>query len=228
VTGTNLNFVTGSGTASPIMVQGVNGIWGSTPTAFTVVAKYSDGTESAVSAVSNTVSPPGGTAASTSPYVYANGQFFWKGDFDFGGTNSYADTAGDPQADAAGPGPMDVEWTASGGGWQPYAPAAAYDLSPYQYMEVDLKASSNNKTWIIYFEKVGDVGVGAQATLPSDGNGTYGPAAVSGEWVTYKIPLKNMNVGPETANPVVLKFAICGGPGGSNVWYANNVRFTAE
>jgi hypothetical protein len=228
VTATKLNFVVGSGTASPIMVQGVNGIWGSTPTAFTVVANYSDGSHSTASAASNTVSPPGGTAASTSPNVYANGEFYWKGDFDFDGTNAYGDTSGDPEADAAGPGSLDVEWTAPGGGWQPYAPAAAYDLSPYQYMEVDLKASSNNKTWVIYFEKVGDVGVGAQVTLPSDKNGTYGPAAVAGEWVHYKIPLKNMNVGPQTANPIVLKFALCGGPGGSNVWYANNVKFSAN
>jgi hypothetical protein len=230
VNGTNVNFVVGSGTSSPILVQGVNGIWGSTPTSFTVTTDYSDGTTSAPSAASNMVAPPGGLAPSTSPNVYADGMFYWKGDFSFNGTPAYGDTSGDPEGDAAGPGSYDVKWTSapSGGGWQPYAPAAAYDLHPYKYLQVDLKPTTNGKTWIIYFEKVGDVGVGAQISLPSDSKGTYGPTPVAGQWATYKIPLANMNVGPETANPVILKFCIADGGPGSNVWYVNNVKFTAN
>jgi hypothetical protein len=225
-------FVTGTGTQSPIMVQGVGATWSpSVAYAFQVVANYSDGTSSAPSPASAAVEQTGGTGPSTSPNVYVNGVFYWEGDFSFSGTVSYADTTGDPQGDSAGPGPYDVMWTSSGagGGWQPYTPAENFDLTPYKYLQLDLKPTTANKTWTVYFEKVGDVTVGAQATLPSDSNGTYGPTPVVGEWATYKIPLQNMNVGALTANPVILKFAVGdGAPTETNVWYVNNAMFVSD
>lgn len=230
VTGTKVNFVTGTGVQSPIMVQGINGVWDpSVATAFQVVANYSDGTSSSPSPASSAVTQTGGAGPSTSPNVYVNGSFYWEGDFDFGGSATYADTSGDPQSDAAGPGPMDIMWNSgsNGGGWQPYAPTGYYDTSAYNYLEFDVKPTTSNKTWLVYFEKYGDIGVGAQVMVPSDSQGTYGPDPVAGEWTTYKIPLKNLNVGPQTSNPIVLKFAICDGvPISNSVFFINNVKFT--
>ncbi len=224
--------MTGSGTQSPIMVQGVGDTWNpSTPSAFKVVATYSNGTSSAPSPASAAVEQTGGSGPSTSPNVYVDGVFYWEGDFSFSGIVSYADITGDPEGDSAGPGPYDVMWTSAGtgGGWQPYTPDQSFDLTPYNYLQLDLKPTTAGKTWTIYFEKTGDVGVGGQATLPSDANGTYGPTPVVGQWATYKIPLQNMNVGPLTSNPSILKFAVGdGAPTPVNVWYANNVKFTSN
>lgn len=93
---------------------------------------------------------------------------------------------------------------------------------------MDLKPTTDNKTWQVYFEKVGDIPVGVSVTLPSDANGTYGTAPVNGQWTSYKIPLQNLDVGPGTANVNIYKFAVKDGSSiGTNVWYANNVKFAA-
>jgi hypothetical protein len=214
------------------MVQGIGNTWSPTASqAFQVIAKYSDGTTSTSSPASNAVIQTGGAGPSTSANVYVNGMLYWEGDFSFNGTVSYTDITGDPASDAAGPGAMDVMWTSagSGGGWQPYAPTGYYDTTPYKYLQFDLKPTTANKQWTVYFEKYGDVTVGAQAQVPSDSHGTYGPAPVVGQWTTYKIPLVNMNVGPDTANPYVLKFCIGdGAPTAVNHWYVNNVKFVTE
>jgi hypothetical protein len=232
VSGATASWVSGTGPSSPIMVQGRGNTWNpATPYAFQVVTKYSDGTSSAPSPASNAVVQTGGAGPSTSANVYVNGVFYWEGDFDWNGTSTYTDTSGDPQDDAAGPGPMDVMFTNSGsaGGWQPYAPTGYYDTTPYTYLQFDLKPTTPNKQWTVYFMKYGDTAVGATAQVPSDSKGTYGPAPVVGEWTTYKIPLKNMNVGPETANTLVLKFCIGdGAPIGTTSWYVNNVKFVTE
>jgi hypothetical protein len=232
VSGETSTWITGSGTKSPIMAQGIGNTWAPTASqAFKVVAKYSDGSTSTTSGASNAVVQTGGAGPSTSPNVYVNGMFYWEGDFDFSGTSTYTDTTGDPEGDAAGPGAMDVMFTSagSGGGWQPYAPTGYYDTTPYTYLQFDLKPTTANKQWTVYFMKYGDTTVGAQAQIPSDSKGTYGPAPVVGEWTTYKIPLKNMNVGPETANTLILKFCIGDGqPTAVNHWYVNNVKFVTE
>ena len=231
VTANNAGWIAGSAPASPVMVQGGGPGWGGTKYAFTVTATYSDGTTSPASAASNAVVPTAGSGPSTSPNVYVNGVFYWMGDYSFNGTVAYADITGNPQSDAAGPGPYDVMFTSAsvGGGWQPFSPTAAYDLTGYKYLQIDLKPTTSGKTWNVYFEKVGDIGVGAQATLPADANGTYGPAPIVGQWATYKIPLVNMNVGPGTSNPIIYKFAVVDGVDiGTNVWYVNNLKFAAN
>ena len=229
VTATNAAWIAGSAPASPVMVQGGNPGWGGAKSAFTVTATYSDGTTSPASAASNAVVPTAGSGPSTSPNVYVNGVFYWEGDYSYGGAVSYADATGDPESNAAGPGPYDVMFTSTGGGWQPYSPTNSYDLTGYRYLQIDLKPTTSGKTWIVYFEKVGDIPAGGQVTLPSDANGTYGPAPVVGQWATYKIPLVNMNVGPGTSNVNIYKFAVRDGAAiGTNVWYANNAKFTAN
>lgn len=228
--GVTSGYIAGTTPVPPIMVQGGNPGWGS-PQQFTVVANYSDGSKSAPSRPSNPVIPTGGSGNSTSPNVYVNGVFYWMGDYNYSGTSSYCDETGDPQADAAGPGPCDVMAASNSGqmgGWQPYTPNGTFDLSRYTYMYVDLKPTQDGTTWKVYFEKAGDVGVGAQVMLPSDSNGTYGPTPQPGVWATYKIPLANMNVGPQTGNPVVFKFAFQDHIIGPDRYYINNVRFSAN
>jgi hypothetical protein len=227
------SYVYGSGTQSPVMVQGAEVTWGpNIPYAFEVTTQYTDGSSSSASAASNAVAYAGGAGPTTSPNVYVDGEFYWIGDYHFGGTVTYTDTKGDPQADSAGPGPMDMAWTADGvkgGCFMPHAPTAAYDTTPYKYLQLDLKPTTANKTWLIYFELAGDVSIAAQAFAPSDSNGTYGPAPVVGEWATYKIPLKNLGVGPQTANTSIYKFGICDGSATTNtVFYVNNVKFLTE
>jgi hypothetical protein len=225
------SFVTGTGSHSPIMVSEGNYTWSpNSPYAFQVTTLYTDGTSSAPSAASNAVAYSGGAGPTTSPNVYVDGMFYWIGDYHWSGTVTYTDTNGDPQADSAGASPMDMAWTAEGGGcYMPHAPTAAYDTTPYKYLQLDLKATTANKTWLVYFELAGDVSIAAKAYLPSDGNGTYGATPVVGEWATYKIPLKNLGVGPETANTSIYKFGICdGAPANNTVFYVNNVKFLTE
>jgi hypothetical protein len=202
------------------MVQGGGELWGGFSYPFRVTATYSDGSVGPASAPSSSVTPSGGSSA----VVYGDGIFDWEGDYSFGGTVSYTDTTGEPVD-----GSDDVMFTSAGGGWQPWAPGASFDLSGYAYLELDLRPTTDGKTWNVWFEKVGDVGVGAMATLPADAHGTYGAAAVAGQWATYKIPLSNMNVGPGTPNLVIYKFGVGDGADiGPNVWYADDVRFSAN
>ena len=214
-------WISGSGPGSPIMVQGGPETWGGASYQFQVTATYSDGREGPASAPSNFVTPTGGTSA----LVYGVGVFHWEGDYSYGGTVSYTDQSGEPSN-----GPYDVMFTSTDqGGWQPWAPGSSFDLTGYAYLEIDLKPTTAGKSWNVYFEKVGDVGVGAEATLPSDANGTYGPTPLVGEWASYKIPLANMNVGPGTSNVVIYKFGVHDDSNiGPNAWYAQNVRFTAN
>jgi hypothetical protein len=229
--GVTSGYIAGTASAPPIMVQGGSPGWGGSAQWFSVVANYSDGTSSASLGTSNAVTPSAGFGNSTSPNVYVNGVFYWMGDYNYSGTSAYCDKTGDPQGDSAGPGPCDVMFVNGNGqhgGWQPYVPNGKFDLSAYNYMYVDLKPTQAGASWNMYYEKVGDVGVGVQITLPADANGTYGPAPQPGVWATYKIPLKNLNVGPQTANPIVFKFCIQDYLPGPNTTYINNVHFSAN
>ena len=186
----NAAWLRGTAWVSPIMIQGGNP--GFPNATFTVAATYSDGTTSPASMPSNALATSAGTVNSTSPSVYANGKFYWTGDYSFGASVVYTDTTGKPSAQ------YDVEFcTPSQGGWQPYAPNATYDVTPYHFMYIDLKPTVAGKTWDLQFVKIGDVPVGV--TILIDGRGTYGPAPQAGVWATYKIPLSALGVGPGLA-----------------------------
>jgi hypothetical protein len=213
-------WIGGKGPTSPIMVYGGGTKWAGLSYRFQVSAVYSDGTTSPLSAPSNPVTPSGGASA----VVYANGMFYWEGDFSYDGTIVYADTTGNPVGGA-----YDLMFMSTAqGAWQPSSPGANFDLRPYRYLQFDLKPTREDQTWTIYFELVGDRLTGKTAVVPSDRYGTYGPPPVVGQWTTYKVPLDHMNVGPGTANLSTYKFGIKDDRKGNDVWYVNNVKFTAE
>jgi hypothetical protein len=75
----------------------------------------------------------------------------------------------------------------------------------------------DNKTWAVYFVKVGDVPVGIELN-PAN----YGPAPVKGQWATYSIPLADLGV----LGTSIYKFCIQDQTGlSSNSWYVDNVGF---
>lgn len=220
VAASDAGWIAGSGPTSPIMVEGGNELWGGTSHTFTVTATSSAGT-SVTSAPSNAVVPSGGSSAN----VYYNGMFYWAGDYSYGGTVVWADTTGHPENS-----PYDVMFISGGGGWQPYSPGNNFNTGAYLYLEMDLKpVSASFKNWWVGFANVGDKPCGSEVTLPKDANGTYGPTPVAGKWATYKIPLKNMNVGPGTVNINIYKFAVTtASAGNEGNWYVNNVRFLSD
>ncbi len=221
VTAVNAPWITGTAPASPVMAYGGGEGWSGAKYQFTVVANYSDGTVSPASAPSNAVGTSGGGPTNL---VYSGGVFYWEGDYSYQGTAAYADTTGDPVG-----GPYDVMLTSTAqGGWQPWSPGANFDLSPYLYLQFDLKPTVAGEHWSVYFENVGDVYTGATVGVPSDANGTYGPTPVVGQWATYKVPLSGMNVGPGTSNIGIYKFCIKDSVTGVHVFYINNVKFTAN
>jgi hypothetical protein len=221
--GVTAPWIHGSAPASPVMVQGGDAGWNGNAVAFSVVAAFSDGTTSPASNPSNAVHTSGGSSPTTSPNVYVGGVFNWEGDYDFGGAMHYADMTGNPSAK------YDLQWCTppgSQGGWLPFAPQNTYDLTPYKYMNLDLKPTTAGKTWDISFFQIGDVLVNAPAVI--DASGTYGPAPQPGVWATYKIPLSVMRVGPGAVT-TVYKFLLHDHlPIGANCWYAQNIYFSAN
>lgn len=217
VTAVGRAWYVGTGPTSPVMVQGGPLQWNGDTNSFTVTATNSVGTGPA-SAPSPKFGPPyGGKSAN----VYMGGIFYWQGDFNYGGGGcSYADTSGHPVNS-----PYDV-MLYGGCAWQPYSPGSDYDLTGDTFMVFDLKPTIAGDSWVVYYEKVGDLSVNAQAVAPSDANGTYGPTPVVGKWATYKVPLENMNVGPGTDNVHIYKFCIKSQTNSSaNTWYVNNVHY---
>lgn len=148
--------------------------------------------------------------------------FYWGGDWSDGTTKCYGDTTGHPVG-----GQYDLMVSTPGGGaWLPWPSTLNFDASPYEYVQLDLKPTKSNTTWFVQFVAIGDVAIPATATLPSDAHGTYGPAPVVGQWATYRIPLKNLNVGPGTPN-VHFKELYVGNKvnTGADSWYLNNMKF---
>jgi hypothetical protein len=216
-------WIHGSAPNSPVMVQGGDAGWNGNANAFSVVATYSDGTKSQASRPSNAVLTSAGSKPTTSQNIYMGGVFNWQGDFDFGGAMNYADATGNPSAK------YDLQWcTRAGdqGGWLPFAPQNTYDLTPYKFMNLDLKPTTTGKTWDISFFKIGDVLVDSPAVI--DAKGTYGPAPRPGVWATYKIPLSAMGVGPGAVT-TIYKFLLHDHLAiGANCWYAQNIHFSAN
>jgi hypothetical protein len=214
-------WIHGSGPSSPIMAQGGEPGWSGNSVTFSVVATYSDGSTSAPSAASNAVRTTAGSKPTTSPNVYVGGVFNWEGDYDFGGAMNYTDVTGNPSAK------YDLYWcTGSQGGWLPFAPQNTYDLTPYKYMNLDLKPTTAGKTWDISFFKIGDVLIDSPAMI--DASGTYGPVPQPGVWATYKIPLSAMGVGPGAVTNVYKFLLHDNRSAGANCWYAQNIYFSAN
>lgn len=226
VTAVNAKWITGTAPASPVMAYGGGKGWSGATYKFQVVANYTDGTSSPASDPSNAV---GTSDIGPTNLVYSGGVFYWEGDYSYQGTASYADTTGDPASNPLGGGPYDVMLTSTAqGAWQPWSPGAVFDLTPYRYMEFDLKPVVAGESWSVYYEAAGDIPVGKIVVVPSDGAGTYGPVPTVGVWGHYKIPLANLGVGPGTNYPTIYKFAIKDHLTGTHVFYIDNVLYSAN
>jgi hypothetical protein len=222
VTGVNASWLSATAPTSPIMTHG--GWSAGSPNNFTVHANYSDGTKSAESTESNKVLPtlpPG--SSSTSPYVYWNGVFYWSGDYSYGSglSENYTDTTGGPTYGAD----FMVQYSSSGG-WQPFAPHNAYDLTPYKYLIFQWKSSVANDPLTITSELEGDKIVGTSVVI---NDSTYGPTPKAGVWGTYKVPLSALGIGAPAGVPILYKLALHN-PSGTfaRVEYFQQIEFSAN
>lgn len=159
--------------------------------------------------------------------VYADGAFHWPGDYSYAAKINYRDTTGRP---AAGTYDLSVSLTAAWGAWQPFGPNWDFDITPYKYLQFDLKPTADGQKWDCFALMVGDKNImdsaGKQVTVDIN---KYGPAPQAGVWATYKIPLAELMTHKGELLKAMYKFDIhdqTGSP--TNVFYVNNVKFTAN
>lgn len=210
------SFMSGAGTHSPIMVQGVNGSWGGGSMAFTVTAHNADGTTSAIGTTNAiTLQATNGTIVPTSPNMYAAGMFFGKGDFNNNVSADYAFT--DPLASASV-----IALTSQnnvGMIYQPYFPvtsAKGYDTTKWTYLSITLRQTIAGHSYLAYFMSNGDVADGVSVSL--------GAPCALGTYCTYKVPLASFKL----TNPQILKYAIVDNvnvPTGSQT-FVSDMHFT--
>ena len=179
-----------------------------------------------LSGASATASITGSSGGSTA-WVYYNGVLNWGGDWSFSATVSYADMAGVPLSGRYDVAVTTQQW----GGWQPYVSAncqtnisACFDTTPYKYLVFSMKPTNPNQDLKAGFMSAGDTPDGiALYSLASYCSGGANPPV--GQWETCKVPLSAFGL----TNPIILKFDIGDQTGlGSNVWYVDNVGFTAN
>jgi hypothetical protein len=155
--------------------------------------------------------------------VFANGVFSWGGDWSWGVSVNYKDTAGTPLS-----GQYDI--AVSGiGGYQPYAVNYAFDPSPYKYLMVSLKPTIPNQKWNSTVYGEGNVVAGQSVNVLN-----YGPAPVVGQWTTYKIPLGAGGY-QIPAGSHISKFMfqdqtadVQGSGYSTNRWYVDNLYFADD
>ena len=167
--------------------------------------------------------PPGATN-----WVYYNGAMIWGGDWSWSISSiNYKDTAGAPLT-----GSFDIAVNGlQSGGWQPFlnsgcqqSVSLCFDTTPYQYLIFSLKPTHANQTWASGFMSAGDTPDGIMIEdITQYCSGGANPAV--GQWESCKIPLSAYKLTDTT----ILKFAIQDVSGlAINVWYADNVGFTAN
>lgn len=159
--------------------------------------------------------------------VYANGNFKWPGDYSYAAKVNYKDTAGKPET---GTYDLSVSLTSAWGAWQPFGPNWNFDITPYKFLQFDLKPTADGQKWDCFALMVGDKNIvdvsGKQVAVDIN---QYGPAPQAGVWATYKIPLAAIMTHKGELLKAMYKFDIhdqTGSP--SNVFYVNNVKFTAN
>jgi len=167
----------------------------------------------------SSTTPPVVTPPVTTPvpvgaaWVYQNGSFNWEGDYSFGATISYKDTAGGP----TGTYDLKVVTTSGGGGWQPFALGKQFDVRGFSKLTYCVKPTSAGLVIGTGFAAINDV---ADGNIINIGAGTpYGPAPQAGVWGCYVIPLKDFAL----TNPLIQKFTIATGTGAT--YYVDNVGF---
>jgi hypothetical protein len=172
-----------------------------------------------------TINGSGGSSGSGASIfqIFHNGVFSWGGDYSWGVSIDYKDTAGGPLQ-----GPYDIAVTGIGG-FQPFATNYDFDPSQYKYLVFSLKPTLPNQQWQSGFYKVGDIATGVILNILN-----YGPAPEIGKWTTYKIPLAAGGYQIPAATHIY-KFMIQdqtadiqGSGYTTNKWYVDGIYFTTQ
>jgi hypothetical protein len=149
--------------------------------------------------------------------VYANGNFYWPGDWSGSNTTlNYKDTVGNAPNE-------DLSFTSNGpwAYWLPYAPLVGgnpqINLAPFHALQMSLKPTKPNQKWSVNLYKAGDVMIGTISDIS-----VYGSAPVVGQWGVYTVPLSVLNGMGITAEKFLLQdqTGLTG-----NIFYINNVAF---
>ena len=180
-----------------------------------------------LAACADTPTPASDPKTGNTFVVYANGVFNWPGDYSYAANINYKDTKGKPET---GTYDLSVSLSSPWGAWQPFGPNWNFDLRPYNYLQFDLKPTAANQQWDCFALMVGDKNIvdtsGKQVVIDIN---KYGPAPQAGVWATYKIPLAAIMTHQGVQLKAMYKFDIhdqTGQP--ANVFYVNNVKFTAN
>lgn len=207
-------FANGVGTHFPFLVTSNNsGSWAGGPVTLSVTATFTDGTTQVLGSVTAQLNATNGSVIPTDGNMYAAGEFYGKGDFDFGGitTDYFYWDASISQYVAK------CVTSTGGGGFQPFwpvTPTKGVDTSQFKYLELMLNPSTAKMTWLVGFDADNDVNDGVTIAIGANSQnwGTaaataagYGPVApVVGQYNTYKIPLADFKM----PTSQVLKFAL--------------------
>jgi hypothetical protein len=222
-----LQWADGDAAAKTFPVAITNGTGFSGSKTFTVAlsSPTAGATLSSPSIATATINGSGSTSGSGASIfqIFHNGVFSWGGDYSWGVTIDYKDTAGIPLQ-----GPYDVAVTGIGG-FQPFATNYDFDPTPYKYLVFSLKPTLPNQQWQSGFYKVGDIATGVILNVLN-----YGPAPAVGQWTTYKIPLGAGGY-QLTSGTHIYKFMIQdqtadiqGSGYATNHWYVDGIYFTTQ
>lgn len=158
--------------------------------------------------------------AASTYWVYHDGRFRWPGDWSWAANAVYTDTSGAP---LSGKHDIAVTLTSPWGGWLPYAPGRRFDLSPYGYLTLAIKATEPSQSFHVFFEAANDTSIGRGVDPAAE---HYGPTLVPGEWQVYKIPLEAFNSPTsQVAGTVILKFGVQDKSGKAGKFYVDDVGF---
>ncbi|MFL6604086.1 MAG: Calx-beta domain-containing protein [Steroidobacteraceae bacterium] len=209
----------------PVAISNATGFTGSKTFTVALSSPTAGATLSSPSSATTTINGSGSSSGSGSSVfqIFHNGVFSWGGDYSWGVTIDYKDTAGIPLQ-----GPYDIAVTGIGG-FQPFATNYDFDPSPYKYLVFSLKPTLPNQQFQSGFYKVGDIATGVILNVLN-----YGPAPVIGQWTTYKIPLGAGGY-QLTSGTHIYKFMIQDQTADmqssgytTNHWYVDGIYFTTQ
>jgi hypothetical protein len=162
-----------------------------------------------------------GSSSSGVKWMYLDGAKTLAGDFTGGGeTTNYQNST----TSGYNGGTMDIRITSSvpWGYFIPYW-ASNYQLPNlgYTYLLLSIKPSITGDTFGIHAERDGDSPLPGIELVTATGN-SYGPAAVAGQWASYKIPLKDLGV---FGDPTLYKVVMATHTGTADSWEMDAIGF---